>query len=970
VERAPPPPPAAATTTATTTAEGPLDPLTVAQRLRRSGPVPPFSESTVVVEAEELQVSTPGWRALPYGTNYYAATLANTFLSRQAYLGAPEQTPDTQASVEFVVPRAGRYLALVRYEAAYRFETRFRLRVEQQGSTRLDRLYGARDGQKVWAFKKGLATDVTWEWGAADSVVWEGTDAYVELEPGPARLTLEASMQPEPAARRNVDVIVLTSDEASVKERLAEERYLPFDGMLTQAGDVFLRVRNHGGPFTFQVGHGVEHSPYWVHLRDWKPKTVDVAAGETTDWIEVGSLLDTLSDGQFSPEAKAPGEVSYDLDVGVPDPESHRVSAIRSFPGGKGSLRLAYFGDTRYSRRIRAQADVLDELLEYLRARPVRGVPPTLTPIYGITFNRSEGDEAHAAKVDEFVRLMGANRLATSPEMPHALDVRSVPTAKLRDYCEETRRSIDPDTIDVVSLGDEITMGSPGDAAAKGKPELFYRSRVSVFHAALKEWKERTAILHGCFPNAGIGANFSPHVPPLYVGDTHQWITPFREGALTMPWSEDYVFQVPVGSPQVNSLVLDVLRAGLRGSARPEGDRPAHGKPGRIQYYVMPHDPGNTPDDWRRQFYGDLAHGAKVINLFELRPVQVAYTENHVDVPEMYQAVRVALHELGTFEDIVQEGEVLQAPAALFYSETADVWSDKRAPFGAHDRSLYLLLRHKQIPLDVVVEGDDLRPYAAIFLTDAHVSRAASRALASWVERGGQLVATAGAGMKDEFDRPNATLQALFGVGSVAVEEDAAGPVRLEKQDLPFAAAMDHVRTAEGKIIPVLSLRAPSAGEHADVVARFDDGRPAITVRRVGKGSARYVGFLPGLSYLQPGIPRRPFDRRSDDSAMCHLLPTTFDEEAAETVHVEVVRPVVSSVDLVESTVVRSSRGVIVPLINWTGHPVRGLTVSVRVPAPPGPATLASGGPVREEARGTERVFTLDLDVADAIVLR
>ena len=40
--------------------------------------------------------------------------------------------------------------------------------------------------------------------------------------------------------------------------------------------------------------------------------------------------------------------------------------------------------------------------------------------------------------------------------------------------------------------------------------------------------------------------------------------------------------------------------------------------------------PGNTPDSWRRQFYGALGHGMKIVNLFEFRPVQAAYTENHV----------------------------------------------------------------------------------------------------------------------------------------------------------------------------------------------------------------------------------------------------------------------------------------------------------------------------------------------------
>ena len=91
-----------------------------------------------------------------------------------------------------------------------------------------------------------------------------------------------------------------------------------------------------------------------------------------------------------------------------------------------------------------------------------------------------------------------------------------------------------------------------------------------------------------------------------------------------MPWAEDYIFQVPVGSQQMNFLSLDLFRAGIRNNPQ-----------AKIHFYVMPHWPGNTPASWRRQFYGDLAHGAKIFNLFEFRPVQAAYTENHCSSPEM-----------------------------------------------------------------------------------------------------------------------------------------------------------------------------------------------------------------------------------------------------------------------------------------------------------------------------------------------
>src|SRR5205085_3692242 len=107
--------------------------------------------------------------------------------------------------------------------------------------------------------------------------------------------------------------------------------------------------------------------------------------------------------------------------------------------------------------------------------------------------------------------------------------------------------------------------------------------------------------------------------------------------------------------------------------------------------------------------------------------------------------------------------------------------------------TLYIAIRHQQLPLDVVVEGDDLTSYQVIYLADQHVSRAAARALANWVRSGGRLFATAGAGMSDEFDQPNAVLRQLLGVEQQSLRESSQ-MIRFEKQDLPFAAPLETVR--------------------------------------------------------------------------------------------------------------------------------------------------------------------------------
>jgi hypothetical protein len=199
-----------------------------AQQFRAAGqPVEPISETTVLAEAEEFRIVRPGWHAEIFGSNYYAATFADTFLSRKAYLSAPEQSDRATATLDVRVPRPGRYLALVRYEAAYRFETQFRLQIAQHGQTRLDRLYGARQNQKIWAFHHGVTNEVARP-GAGENIVWEGHEASVDLDAGRATLTLVADRQPALSARRNVDLVMLTSDIAQVASRIQKENYLPW----------------------------------------------------------------------------------------------------------------------------------------------------------------------------------------------------------------------------------------------------------------------------------------------------------------------------------------------------------------------------------------------------------------------------------------------------------------------------------------------------------------------------------------------------------------------------------------------------------------------------------------------------------------------------------------------------------------------------------------------------------------------
>ena len=317
---------------------------------------------------------------------------------------------------------------------------------------------------------------------------------------------------------------------------------------------------------------------------------------------------------------------------------------------------------------------------------------------------------------------------------------------------------------------------------AKSDPRAYYYARLYAHAYGINALKSQTDKIKKALPHADAGANYSPQ--PTYLGEAHKYVTVFRRGGLTMPWGEDYAWQIPIGTQQISFLQMDLFRAGNRYNPKQV-----------IHFYVMPHWPGNTVNSWRRMWYGALGHGMKIANLFEFRPVQAAYTENHVSLPRMYLEVRRSIYELSAFEDIVQDGQIRWGVTALWYSGTGDVWGDYARPSDAGKRLLYAAIRHQQLALDIVDEEDALRGtlqgYKALYLTDAHVSDAASTAIADWVRRGGHVFATANAGMFNQFDQPNRILRELLGIEQAGVDTPADSRVVLDKRNLPLAKVFD-----------------------------------------------------------------------------------------------------------------------------------------------------------------------------------
>jgi hypothetical protein len=404
---------------------------------------------------------------------------------------------------------------------------------------------------------------------------------------------------------------------------------------------------------------------------------------------------------------------------------------------------------------------------------------------------------------------------------------------------------------------------------------------------------------------------------------------------------EDWIWQIPVGTPQQVSLVLHQFQAGLRNYSTDASTVPPTtiAEPSRpIVMYVMALAPGQTPSGWRRSLFTSLAYGTKFVRNYRMRDSLDAIDGGCYADPEavgqvpyagMYHQTRRTMWELGGMDDILWGGSRLcSSRVAMLMSESTDIWqpadvarqfaeastsgpaggyiqaSSRWGTLGSERVSLFILLQHAQLQIDIVTEDDlidgNLGQYTTLFTAESHVSNAATRALTAWLNRGGTVIASANAGAKDEYNATNHAMAELLGIQFVRTEVDKQGlngtidfvkqvrhaislatkvvylyqgstvqpPSNQNKshaldllatargaQNLPFASVIDQV-TLNGNIsstIDVVGWKShfkvtAAAAAAIDVLGTFADASPAITRHGVGAGHAMYCGFLPGLS--------------------------------------------------------------------------------------------------------------------------
>ncbi len=937
------------------------------------------------------------------------------------------------------VPTAGKHLLWVRYESCYGFGSVFSVEVEQRGR-RQAAVFGQKRAVKYFPFGRGWTVQGPWYWHSTDYVYQCAT---FELKAGKAVLRLLKGKNEQPAARRVVDFLLLTTDlsrdpgddwswRGSRAPRILSKFMLPLylklecltgpDASLPTLQPRLWLIGYYRGPMDsyYLCRSGL------MRAERNKPKPAQdlwLKPGEATGWMKVEvpktmpALLEFSQSGEakfrisvaHTPEGKrdcqtvewtgkhiqvicSVGHPRYERDLlegrkvttmaellerkkrevesyQVPGRKARRIFLRTAIPSREGFIPLAA------AMGINAQSYGISPLI-YGPEAPDMGFNTSrgFTSVQNWFLNRScfEGDfsklEARLAKMREDYVKQGLGEVPVTFKLieeagpPSLSALRTWPkiNEQFRAYLkQEGVRPLDllpreglvqlalrPGPEADADLWQQVTLGTGCYAESFSNPALYYHSHrfrallmaQTAAHATKlleRIWGKGTYADSGSFyPSTGSGPVLARGVEPF---------TLFRERGAT--WYSSEISWGKGGTPDfVGAEVASYEAALARALAK------YHNCP-RGTYVIADPNRGYTGDFVERYSYGLTAQRLDDIQYYTLAyPAECTFVASS----DIHKAIKRVSYTLGPIEDRLLNSDVVPAKTALGWSFTTDIWDLAVPPRDPREVSnnvypqerllLYLLLRHAQLPVDILCEQDltagRLHDYKIFFLVGDHLRAEAAKALRDWVEAGGTLIAVAGGGLRDEYNRPSATLYEVFGLKDANLQKrQYCLRPKLELLHTPPLDRIHYAIGADQGRMDVYGFRQsiePEPG--AEVLGRFDDGKPAVLRNHFGKGRAVLIGGLPGLAYVKPAIPLLPFGRGGKDE-LSTFTPTAYDASVRRFITrladtPDVAPPVVTSHPLVEATLLRAKdgRSYYVALVNYDTTPIEGLTISVHLP--------------------------------------
>jgi hypothetical protein len=430
-----------------------------------------------------------------------------------------------------------------------------------------------------------------------------------------------------------------------------------------------------------------------------------------------------------------------------------------------------------------------------------------------------------------------------------------------------------------------------------------------------------------------------------------------RDGGLEMIWTEDWL-GYSLG-PQHLSDTLALCRAAGRPHQR------------RLGAYCVGQ---GTPELMRLKYYTLVAGGVRDIVCYDYGP-WYAGIDSWGRRFDLYPAIRQCQFELGTIDPYLHGTVRRRSEIAILYNRTASIWALADNSGLMNGTGTHWALAHAGYDADFLAEEDAesgmLARYRVLYLDGPQLRRPAAEAIRDWVAQGGVLFASAGAGSRDQYDRPLDVLEPTFGARSrnFHVRASASRP-KFEWRSLKPLERLQPVAAADKPVVHLEQLcwqEQLTTLSGVQVFLRDSQQRPAGTRNQAGRGTAFRVAALPGISYAHEAI-QPPYDPDS-------YLPQNFRPELRDFLAwparlAGVVPVVVTPQPLAEIVRYDGSDRAVIFIIDHRAQPLERFALTLPEASGFNHALTATGRPVELQPHADGRLtLTLPLQLADAVVL-